>query len=71
MEEESTDEPDSGAVAQAPIPKEKEDAPVDEDSEFLGELEEVEGDHVEGSRTVTPIYTELVEEHAMSTSDFR
>ena len=59
------------AVAQAPIPKEKEDALVDEDSELLDNLEEVEGEHNVGSKTVTQVYTELVREQALSTSDFR
>ena len=71
MEEESTDELDSGGHGTAPNPKENEDAPVDENSELLDELEEVEGEHDAASKTVTQVYTELVEEQALSTTDFR
>ena len=69
MEEENTDKPDSGGRSTAPIPKEKVDAPVDKDSELLGELVEVEGEHNAASKTVTQGYTELVEEQALSTTD--
>ena len=43
------------------------DEPVDEDVELIGFSEE---EHASGFETVTVVYTELVSEQALNTSDF-
>ena len=60
-------EQDTGGCSTALIALEV-DAPVDEDTELLVNFE-VEGEHDAGSKTVTQVYTELVEEQALSTTD--
>ena len=70
MEEESTDELVTRGRGTDTFPKEKEEDPVDENSELLGEVVEVEGEHNEVAKTVTrAVYTELVKEQALSTTD--
>ena len=69
VEDKNLNELDTGGCSTALIAQEA-DAPVDEDTELLVNLAEVEGEHDAGSKTVTQVYTELVREQALSMSEF-